>query len=209
MQNAPGNLMNLVAFPSERGDGVLERLNRGELQPSKVSAHLTDTAFTELVEQHSRLLYKIAMTVTRHPQDAEDTVQETFLELYRGRRWDQIDDARAYLARMAWRIAVRRHKGRSIDREEEFSRAFPSSDLSPEDKAIDWQLESKLHALIDQLPEKLRQPLALSGLGELSQVEIAKILGLPEGTVRRRIHTARQKLRAQWQRSAQATGGNV
>ena len=62
----------------------------------------------------------------------------------------------------------------------------------------------QLHALIDQLPEKLRLPLALSGLGELSQVEIAKILSLPEGTVRRRIHTARQKLREQWQQGDKA-----
>ena len=45
------------------------------------------------------------------------------------------------------------------------------------------------------LPEKLRQPLALAALGELKLVEIARVLGLPEGTVRRRIHDARQKLR--------------
>ena len=183
---------------------MLERLNRGELQPSKVSAHLADTAFTELVEQHSRLLYKIAMTVTRHPQDAEDTVQETFLELYRGNRWHEIDDARAYLARMAWRFAVRRQGTRPASRNQELPSTFPSSEPNPEDHAIDGQLESHLHALIDKLPEKLRQPLALSGLGELSHVEIAKILGLPEGTVRRRIHSARQKLRAQWQQGGKA-----
>jgi RNA polymerase sigma-70 factor (ECF subfamily) len=52
-----------------------------------------------------------------------------------------------------------------------------------------------MHAAIDGLPEKLRQPLALAALGELKLVEIAVVLGLPEGTVRRRIHTARQKLK--------------
>jgi DNA-directed RNA polymerase specialized sigma24 family protein len=50
---------------------------------------------------------------------------------------------------------------------------------------------------IDGLPEKLRQPLALAALGELKLVEVAAVLGLPEGTVRRRIHTARQLLKQQ------------
>jgi len=60
---------------------------------------------------------------------------------------------------------------------------------------MDRQLETWLHARIDALPEKLRQPLALAVLGELKLVAIAKILGLPEGTVRRRIHSARQRLK--------------
>jgi RNA polymerase sigma-70 factor (ECF subfamily) len=70
-----------------------------------------------------------------------------------------------------------------------------SRETSPEQSAMDQQLEAWLHARIDALPEKLRQPLALAALGELKLVEIAGVLGLPEGTVRRRIHTARQKLK--------------
>jgi len=72
-----------------------------------------------------------------------------------------------------------------------------SGEASPEQSAMDRQLEAWLHARIDALPEKLRQPLALAALGELKSVEIAKILGLPEGTVRRRIHSARQILKLQ------------
>jgi len=70
-----------------------------------------------------------------------------------------------------------------------------SQEAGPEQSAMDRQLEAWLHARINRLPEKLRQPLALAALGELRLVEIAAILGLPEGTVRRRIHTARQKLK--------------
>jgi RNA polymerase sigma-70 factor (ECF subfamily) len=60
---------------------------------------------------------------------------------------------------------------------------------------MDRQLESWLHERIGALPEKLRQPLALLAVGDLKLVEIAEMLGLPEGTVRRRVYTARQKLR--------------
>jgi RNA polymerase sigma-70 factor (ECF subfamily) len=70
-----------------------------------------------------------------------------------------------------------------------------SAEAGPEQSAMDRQLEAWLHARIDALPEKLRQPLALAALGELKLVEVAGVLGLPEGTVRRRIHSARQKLK--------------
>ena len=57
----------------------------------------------------------------------------------------------------------------------------------------DWQ--SKVHRLIDGLPEDLRQPLALSTIEELTSGEIAQIMDIPEGTVRTRIQRARQLLR--------------
>jgi RNA polymerase sigma-70 factor (ECF subfamily) len=167
--------------------------NSGEVEV-RDSAAAARPLFDSLVERHSQLVYRIALAVTRNPQDAEDVVQEAFLQLYRADRWEQIEDAQAYLARVAWRLAARRKRRPS---QEELSVQLASVDASPEVSAIDAQLENWLHACIDRLPEKLRQPLALSALGELKLVEIAKILGLPEGTVRRRVHTARRILREQ------------
>src|ERR1035441_2576639 len=69
-------------------------------------------SFAKLVEQHSQLVYRVALAVTRNPQDAEDAVQESFLQLYRGGRWSEIEDQRGYLARVAWRMAVRRRRTR-------------------------------------------------------------------------------------------------
>jgi RNA polymerase sigma-70 factor (ECF subfamily) len=154
-------------------------------------------SFASLVERHSHLVYRVALAVTRNTHDAEDVAQETFLQLYRGERWEQIEDQQAYLARVAWRLAVRRQNPRLLEQEllPEMQMEMRSSEASPEQSAMDRQLETWLHVRIDRLPEKLRQPLALAALGELKLVEIAAILGLPEGTVRRRIHTARQKLK--------------
>jgi len=150
-------------------------------------------SFVALVERHSQFVFRIALAVTRHSQDAEDVVQETFLQVYRDERWKRMEDERGYLARVAWRLAVRQRKPRR--REAELPPEIPSRNVGPEQSAMDRQLEGWLHARIDALPEKLRLPLALQALGELKLVEIAGILGLPEGTVRRRVHTARQKLR--------------
>ena len=80
-------------------------------------------------------------------------------------------------------------------------------DTNPLDSAMDRQWEKWLHSRIDALPEKLRQPLALAALGDLKLVEIAVILGLPEGTVRRRIHTARARLRLELQVLIERKGG--
>jgi len=156
-------------------------------------------SFPAFVERHSHFVYRIALAVARNTQDAEDVVQETFLQLYSGERWRAVEDERGYLARVAWRLAVKRRKPGML--EQELLLDVQSREASPEDAAIDAELEGWLHARIDALPEKLRQPLALAALGELKLVEIAKILGLPEGTVRRRIHTARQKLRQELKES--------
>jgi len=159
----------------------------------KKSEEGVQRSFASLVERHSQLVYRIALAVTRNPQDAEDVTQEAFLQLYRGNRWDQVEDERGYLARVAWRLAVRRR--RPGNEEQELPAQLYSLAASPEESAMDREMEAWMHSAIDRLPEKLRQPLALVALGELKLVEVAKILGLPEGTVRRRIFTARQILR--------------
>jgi RNA polymerase sigma-70 factor (ECF subfamily) len=164
-----------------------------EADPAREAGKGARHSFTALVERNAQLVYRIALAVTRNPHDAEDVAQETFLQLYRGDRWEQIEDHRGYLARIAWRLAVRRRSSQA--RSQELPAQMVSPDASPEESVMDRELEARLHARIDRLPEKLRQPLAMAALGELKLVEIARILGLPEGTVRRRIHTARQKLR--------------
>ena len=169
------------------------------VQPAAEAAHVS---FAALVERHSHLVYRIALAITRSPHDAEDVAQEAFLELYRGDRWMQVADQPAYLSRVAWRLAVRRRN--PARQTAELDLDTPTFAASPEQSAIDAQLEARLHSAIDGLPEKLRQPLALAALGDLKLVEVAAILGLPEGTVRRRIHDARQMLRMQF---AEVKGG--
>lgn len=159
------------------------------------AAEAVRQSFAELVERHSPLVFRIALAITRSAQDAEDVAQETFLQIFRGGRLDQIEDQQAYLARAAWRLAVRRRK--PVAQQQKLDLQTPSAEASPEQSAMDAQLEAWLHLSIDRPPEKLRQPLALAALGDLKLVEVAAILGLPEGTVRRRVHTARQMLKQQ------------
>jgi RNA polymerase sigma-70 factor (ECF subfamily) len=154
----------------------------------------------QMIEQHSGFVYRVAFALVRNAADAEDVVQETFLQLLRGSPARVLDgaiqDERGYLARVAWRLSARRKQRPPPEAgSEEILLELHASGRSPEQAALDNDLETWLHRRIDELPPKLRQPLALAALGELSSPQIAVILGIPEGTVRRRIHTGRQILR--------------
>src|SRR5688572_7132602 len=151
-------------------------------------AATSDGRFASLVNRQSRFVFRIAYAVLRNSHDAEDAVQETFLKLYRTGAWQRMDDERAFLARVAWRIAVDRiPKVRPAV--EEVDRA--SAAASPEESAIQADWNGTIHRLIDGLPEELRQPLALSTVEELNSREIAELMGIPEGTVRTRLMRAR------------------
>jgi RNA polymerase sigma-70 factor (ECF subfamily) len=167
-------------------------------KPEETGDATSQAAFAEIVHSNARLVHRIALAVTRNPDDAEDVVQECFLQFYRNAKWPQIDDHRAYLARTAWRTALRRAARQSG---QQLPDVLISPLAGPEREAIARQAETAIHILIDRLPEKLRQPLVLSAIDELTSPEIAAILGIPEGTVRRRIHSARELLRSQWQQN--------
>jgi DNA-directed RNA polymerase specialized sigma24 family protein len=94
----------LAQTPDEQGT---------ETQQKRLSARLTmhRDAVQQMIEQHSRLVYRVAFAVVRNAADAEDVVQETFLQLLRtspDRVLDgSIEDEPGYLARVAWRLSVR------------------------------------------------------------------------------------------------------
>jgi RNA polymerase sigma-70 factor (ECF subfamily) len=150
-----------------------------------------DEQFVALVKRQSGFIFLVAYAVLRNPHDAEDVVQETFLKLYRGQAWRDIQDEPRFLARMAWRIAV----GRVSRRRSPPHVEIQSPEPDPEVAAMDADWNAIVHRLIDGLPEDLRQPLALSALEELDSPQIAAIMGIPEGTVRTRIMRARSILK--------------
>lgn len=148
--------------------------------------------FTAMVARQSRFVFHVAYAVLRNVEDAEDAVQETFLKLYRTGAWRHMRDERAFLARAAWRAAIEKRPkkhGFSADMELNSTIGTPEAILT----SAAWT--AAVHQLIDSLPEELRLPLSLSSIEELNSREIAAIMGLPEGTVRRRVMRARQILK--------------
>lgn len=73
-----------------------------------------DEIVEALVLEHSRLVYRIAYAVLHSHQDAEDATQETFLRVLRhGSKLGSIAEPKAWLARIAWHVALDRGRQRS------------------------------------------------------------------------------------------------
>jgi len=172
---------------------MVQQIALGE--PTLALDDATDSAqeqFAALVRRQSRFVFRVAYSVLRNAHDADDIVQETFLKLYRRRAWKTIADERAFLARVAWRLAVERARAKPAG---QGSAEHVSPQQTPEQEAIRANQDAMVQALVNALPEQLRLPLALSTVEELRSHEIAQIMGIPEGTVRSRIARARQLLR--------------
>jgi RNA polymerase sigma-70 factor (ECF subfamily) len=150
------------------------------------------------VREHARLVYRIAYSVLRHPADAEDVTQETFLRALRyGKKLARIDDQKAWLARIAWRVAVERRKQvvKAAIGTEEAGETLVSPHAGAERVLLDEERSALLERLISALPDDLRGPLVLSTLKEISPREVAKVLGISEAAVRSRAFRARQILK--------------
>jgi RNA polymerase sigma-70 factor (ECF subfamily) len=153
----------------------------------------------DLVEKHSALLFRIAYSVLRNLQDAEDAVQETFLRALRHqKKLAQVADTRAWLARVAWRVALDRRRRRPEVPLEEAAAAVQelwAAGAASDRIAADRQMMALLEGLIAGLPAELRQALTLSTVEEMPAAEVATVLEIPEATVRTRVFRARQILK--------------
>ena len=153
------------------------------------------------VREHARLIYRIAYSILRNHHDAEDATQETFMRVLRyRRRLEGVQDAKTWLARIAWRVAIERgKKSPEISLSEaETARAvmkLRSQLASAEDSLLGEETGALLESLIATLPEPLRDALRLSTVDELAPSEIADVLGTSESSVRSRIFRARQILK--------------
>jgi RNA polymerase sigma-70 factor, ECF subfamily len=160
-----------------------------------------DEVIEGLVRRHSGLVYRIAYAALRSHHEAEDATQETFLRVLRySHRLAAVEDHKTWLVRIAWRVAVDRSQQRGRKREmplddpERPVEDIAASDATADDTVHGSQVGVLLERLIAALPEKLRQPLVLSTVDEMSPLEVAATLGIKEAAVRSRLFRARQIL---------------
>ena len=155
--------------------------------------------FEARLVESSTLAFRVAFSVLRHREDAEDVAQEAFAKAYRSFR--QLRDRhkfRAWLVRMTWRMALDRQRSnrRRIARDDEFAMpAHPGVAPDLQVRLEDAERAEHLWRAIDALSEKLRVVVVLAAIQGRDIKEVAALLELPEGTVKSRLFDARQKLK--------------
>jgi len=190
----------VVEFPREaaleNGDSPAD----GEAVPIDRAGH--DRQFAELARRQARLMFRVAHSLLRNVQDAEDAVQEALLKLYRTGGWLGMEDEKAFLARTVWRtgLDVLARRPRATEPlEDEAGREFAAGATPADQSLADGDERALLRRLIDALPEELRRPLVLSAIEEMTSREAAAAMGIPEGTVRTRIMRARAELKRRFE----------
>ena len=159
--------------------------------------HGSQTAWAELFDRHQRRIYRFALRMTGSRGVADEVVQDTFLDLLRGGL--RFDAGKGSLG--AFLLGVARLKSLRLGNNNSSHSGSDDRVLdmlaAPADPALDVETRERhrmLQGAILGLPAQFREAVVLCELTELSYEEAARVIGCPVGTVRSRLHRARQML---------------
>jgi RNA polymerase sigma-70 factor, ECF subfamily len=157
--------------------------------------------FETRVAESSVLAFRVAYSVLRNREEAEDVAQNALIKAYRHfRSLRGRDRFKAWLVRMTWRLAINRARDNRRRTAREDVRAEVPRPASAEDIVASRERAGHLWQAIDELPEKLRTVLVLASIEDHDLADVAKLLAVPQGTVKSRLFLARQRLaeKLQW-----------
>ena len=163
-------------------------------------------AFERLMRQHNRTMFRTARAILRDDAEAEDALQEAYLQAYRSLAGFRAD-ARfsTWLARIVVNESLMRLRKQSrrasivpIEASapvEELEQVSDDAMEKPESSAARAEMRRLLEAQIDLLPDVYRTVFMLRAVDEMSVEETAAVLDIPPATVRTRFFRARSLLR--------------
>jgi RNA polymerase sigma-70 factor, ECF subfamily len=192
---------NWEAIPDTRGgttelpesmtdERLLARASRGD-----------EAAFLTLYERHRDAVFRFAYRLLGSTELAEDVAHDCFLSLLK--QPGRFDPARAalktYLLGAARNLAMKHFRGqRGEDALEDLAEEPPVPERrGPLSRLLDEELTQEVRRAIDTLPPLQREALVLFEYEELALSEIAVVVGADVGTVKARLHRARQSLKKQ------------
>ena len=141
-------------------------------------------AITALYEAHAIGLIRLAAVMLGNRQAAEDVVQEAFCGLYR--RWNQLaePDRAPFYLRASVLNGCRSELRARLKNSRRVARAVPGSVASAEDLAVIADEHREVLAAMRRLPDRQREALVLRYFADLGEPEIARSMGITEGTVK-------------------------
>jgi RNA polymerase sigma-70 factor (sigma-E family) len=161
-------------------------------QPSPANGSI-EIDFHEFVITRGRSLLHSAYLLTGNMADAEDLVQSALAKTYQA--WDRIEDRSAldgYVRRAMINTHISWWRRRKVDE-------YPTDDL-PDQPVADASANSAQHdalrRAIERLPQRMRAAVVLRFFEDMTEAEVADILGVSQGTVKSTVSRAVAKLRS-------------
>ncbi|MDR0839174.1 MAG: RNA polymerase sigma factor [Oscillospiraceae bacterium] len=154
---------------------------------------MTDDTFAERIVAMTPTLYRVCYSELREASDREDAVQEALT-----RAWQKRASLRDERFMQTWLVRILINECRNIQRRrpaqtlDELPAPPPGADVG-------------LHDSLLSLPDKLRLPMVLHYIEGYKVEEIAKMLGVPQGTVKSRLYAARREMREKLSEEAEYT----
>ncbi|MGD8617490.1 MAG: RNA polymerase sigma factor [Gammaproteobacteria bacterium] len=184
-----------TASGTDSSPAAIELLRSGDL----------DT-WASTIQRHNQRLYRLARSILRDDAEAEDVVQETYVRAYlRLGEFRGPQGFRTWLSRIATNEALMRlRRSRRMVRLDDIDAAalrdagaLPCAEApSAEAQLMGNELAGLIESAVDALPDEFRPVFALRNLQQLSTRETAECLGVPETTVKTRLHRANRLVRA-------------
>ena len=179
-------------------DELLAQLRQGD-----------EAAYETLVREYGGRMLAVARRVLRHEEDARDAVQESFLQAFRSiDRFRGESNLSTWLHRIVTNAALMKLRSTSRHPEVTIEELLPQFDEnghhtqplrdwsdSPSSALLQEESRAQVRACIGQLPAPYREILILRDIEEMDTDETAKVLGISTGSVKTRLHRARQALR--------------
>lgn len=149
-----------------------------------------EVAFRQLYERYADRVFRYAFTLLRNRHLAEEVAQETMVAIWRGagsfKGGSQVS---------TWIFGIARNQAHAFLRREVRGEREPEEPLTLPDPAEAVEREGRVLSALAKLPPGQREVVVLAFYEGLSYREIARLLGVPEGTVKSRMHLAKRKLR--------------
>jgi RNA polymerase sigma-70 factor (ECF subfamily) len=148
------------------------------------------------VLRHQAAVRRVCRAVTLDDHDADDAAQDAFLSaLDRIETYDRSRPFGPWLMRIASNAAIDLLRRRNVRRTDLLDEGLTASADSPLRDTERSELKARVQQALATLPERQRVAVTLFDLEGYAHAEIAKVLGIPEGTVRSDVFHARRKLR--------------
>ena len=176
-----------------------EQAQTTDLDVLRAIAGGDEQALSALYDRYRLILFGLILRILHSQQEAEDVLQEVFLQVWR--RASDFDETRG--RPFTWLVTLAR--SRAIDRlralgsrertAQEAARSVPDSISDAADDAVKSEQGEIVRRALSELPEEQRQTLLLAYFEGLTQSEIAERLNTPLGTVKTRMRSGMMKLR--------------